>query len=259
MRGPPALGLHEQLGLRRDPFHFGSDLAVVRPDDYGAAPAIDGRRRQDVGDERPPGDGMQHLRLQRPHAGPLAGCEHHGHARVCFHWPIRLCCRGLTAPPGSAQSGAKTRASAPACSLGCSLRLVLCRMIRGGRETGMVRSKARALELDDDGGDHPMLGRFLLWAGLAAVAMGFDALAAQTRTGSQRIAALLDNDGSSTTVAIRSEALAGSTRPTEADLETRRVAEQVRALTADRDRLLARLDALERNIEVTGAISREAP
>jgi hypothetical protein len=122
----------------------------------------------------------------------------------------------------------------------------------------MARSKARVIELDDDSGDHPMLGRFLLWAGLAAVAMGFAALAAQTRTGAQRIAALLDNDGSSTTVAIRSEALAGSTRPTEADLESRRVAEQVRQLTADRDRLLARIDALERNVEVTGSLPREA-
>jgi hypothetical protein len=104
-----------------------------------------------------------------------------------------------------------------------------------------------------------MLGRFLLWAGLAAVAVGFAALAAQTRTGAQRIAALLDNDGSSTTVAIRSEALAGSTRTTETDLETRRVAEQVRLLTADRDHLLARIDALERNVEVTGTIPRDAP
>jgi len=121
----------------------------------------------------------------------------------------------------------------------------------------MARSKARALELDDDSGDHPMLGRFLLWAGLAAVAMGFAALAAQTRTGSQRIAALLDNDGISTTVAIRSEALAG--RPTEADAETRRLGDQVRQLTADRDRLMARLDTLERNIEVTGSVQREAP
>ena len=44
------------------------------------------------------------------------------------------------------------------------------------------------------------------------------------------------------------------------DVETRRLAEAVRALSADRERLLTRITALERNVDdVTGSIKRQPP
>ena len=119
-------------------------------------------------------------------------------------------------------------------------------------------ARGGAVELDDGGSDHSVLGRFLLWAGLAAVALGLAALAAQTQTGAQRLAGLMGR-GSATTVAARSAALVAPPRPSEAEAETRRLAEQVRLLAADRDRLLARVDALERNVEATGSIPRDTP
>jgi hypothetical protein len=49
---------------------------------------------------------------------------------------------------------------------------------------------------------------------------------------------------------------AAAPRPAESD-EARRLAESVRLLAADRDRLQARIDALERNLDVTGSIPRD--
>jgi len=48
-------------------------------------------------------------------------------------------------------------------------------------------------------------------------------------------------------------------RPSDAEIESRRLAEAVRLLTADRDRVLARLETLEHSLEVTGSIPRGLP
>src|SRR5262249_60540877 len=49
------------------------------------------------------------------------------------------------------------------------------------------------------------------------------------------------------------------TRAADMENETRRLSETVQALTADRDRLLARVASLERSLEeVTGSIKRQA-
>src|SRR5690348_9502479 len=105
---------------------------------------------------------------------------------------------------------------------------------------------------DEEGWDNPMLGRFLLWAGLAAVALGSVALAAQSQTGAQRLALFLGRGGAG----AKSPGLIAN-RPSDAELETRRLADAVRNLAADRDRLQARLDALERNIDVTASVPRD--
>lgn len=121
----------------------------------------------------------------------------------------------------------------------------------------MARHAQEAIEYDDEGSETSVLGRFLLWAGLAAVALGSAALAAQTPTGAQRLAALLGRGAPpASTIASRSGPVMPG-RPSEAEIESRRLAETVRTLSADRDRLLARLDALERNIDVTGALPRD--
>src|SRR5262245_35861963 len=121
----------------------------------------------------------------------------------------------------------------------------------------------RNIDIEDEASDYSVLGRHLLWAGVAAVALGIAVLAAQSQTGTQRLAGISGRDSGSAT-APRAPAPASpprqaesAARPAEADAETRRLGETVRQLTADRDRLLARIDALERSLDVTGSIPRE--
>jgi hypothetical protein len=47
-------------------------------------------------------------------------------------------------------------------------------------------------------------------------------------------------------------------RAADTDIEQRRLAESIRLLAADRDRLLARLEALERNLDLTASLPRES-
>jgi hypothetical protein len=70
----------------------------------------------------------------------------------------------------------------------------------------------------------------------------------------QRIAALIN--GTPAPATTRSAPVM-ATRPAESDSEAKRLAESVKLLAADRDRLLARIDALERNMEVTGSIAQD--
>jgi hypothetical protein len=81
------------------------------------------------------------------------------------------------------------------------------------------------------------------WSGIAILCVAAAVVAAYTETGAHRLA--------SSDSAMR----ASGAPPSAADSETRRLADAVRVLTADRDRLAARVSALERNLDdVTGAI-----
>jgi hypothetical protein len=81
------------------------------------------------------------------------------------------------------------------------------------------------------------------WSGIAILSVAAAVVAAYTETGAHRLAA-----GDSPATANRAPS-SGS------DSETRRLADVVRALAADRDRLAARVSALERNLDdVTGSI-----
>jgi len=118
----------------------------------------------------------------------------------------------------------------------------------------------RNIDVEDEASDYSVLGRHLLWAGVAAVALGIAVLAAQSQTGTQRLAGIGGRDGGSASTprsATPARQAESAGRPAEADAETRRLAETVRQLAADRDRLLARIDALERSLDVTGSIPRE--
>jgi hypothetical protein len=120
----------------------------------------------------------------------------------------------------------------------------------------MAQRAREAIEYEDEGSGSALFGRFLLWVGLAALAVGSVVWAAQTETGSDRLAHMFDRGGARTAVAPPAAIAAPApARPTEAELEQRRLAETVRTLAADRDRLLARLDTLERNLEVTGSVA----
>src|SRR6516162_1190389 len=81
------------------------------------------------------------------------------------------------------------------------------------------------------------------WSGMTILCVAAAVVVAYTETGAHRLAF---GDP-----AIR----AGAAPPSVSDSETRRLADAVRVLSADRDRLAARVGALERNLDdVTGAI-----
>jgi hypothetical protein len=101
------------------------------------------------------------------------------------------------------------------------------------------------------------VGRSALWAGFAMVAMIAAILTARSETGARRINEALN---------VISEPAEAAHAPVPqiaydpvAEAQTRRLAERVRTLSADRERLLARLDALERAVDVTGSIAHRPP
>jgi hypothetical protein len=121
----------------------------------------------------------------------------------------------------------------------------------------MAQRAHQAIDFDDDGSSGSLLGRSLLWAGLAAIAVGSVVLAAQSQTGGQRLAQILGDDPGPVVSVRATPPPPVVVRSPEADAESRRVAEAVRLLAADRDQLLARLDQLERSLDVTASTPRE--
>jgi hypothetical protein len=92
--------------------------------------------------------------------------------------------------------------------------------------------------------------RIGIWAGLALVSVALAYLAARSETGTQRIAGIFESKPAAT----RGKQLAE--RPFDAEIEARRLNEAVRLLAADRDRLLARINTLERGLDdVTGSVA----
>ncbi|MEJ0076972.1 MAG: hypothetical protein WDO17_16310 [Alphaproteobacteria bacterium] len=95
------------------------------------------------------------------------------------------------------------------------------------------------------------LARLGAWISLATLAVIVVTFVARTESGLRRIATLL----APAEAARTSKAPQLANRPPDQEVEQRRLAEAVRNLTADRDRLAARLTVLERNLdEVTGSI-----
>jgi hypothetical protein len=120
----------------------------------------------------------------------------------------------------------------------------------------MARRARNPIEYDEEDVGSSLLARSLMWGGLAVIALGGATLAGQSETGAQRLYTLLYGaDPRATARVVAPSPPAPAARSAESEAEAKRLAESVRALAADRDRLLARLDALERNIEVTGSVS----
>jgi pyruvate/2-oxoglutarate dehydrogenase complex dihydrolipoamide acyltransferase (E2) component len=102
--------------------------------------------------------------------------------------------------------------------------------------------------------DMRSLRRLAAWGACAALSLTLAVLAASSEPGSQRLASL----GAGKATAARS-AVATGAQPTQppSDAEAKRLAEAVRILAADRDRMLARINSLQQNLDdVTGAINR---
>jgi tetrahydromethanopterin S-methyltransferase subunit B len=95
--------------------------------------------------------------------------------------------------------------------------------------------------------------RLGVWIGLATVAVLATVLAARTETGVRRIATLLTPPAADARTTKAPVQLAN--RQSDQEAEQRRLSETVRTLAADRDRLMARINTLERSLDdVTGSI-----
>ena len=103
------------------------------------------------------------------------------------------------------------------------------------------------------------LARLGVWIGLATVAVLTAVLTARTETGVRRIASLLTPAPAEPVRSAKGPAPQIANRQFDQETEQRRLAEAVRTLAVDRDRLAARLNTLERNVEdVTGSIGPAA-
>jgi hypothetical protein len=100
--------------------------------------------------------------------------------------------------------------------------------------------------------------RLASWGAAAAAALMLAVFAARSDTGSRRMAATLGPASTKSTAPQPDSLAAAAARTAELEFETRQMAIALRSLSADRDRLLARVTVLERNLDdVTGSISRQ--
>jgi hypothetical protein len=122
-------------------------------------------------------------------------------------------------------------------------------MMAGRQSNGDVKGRAF---------DMRSLLRLGLWGTAATAALALTVLTAYSTTGSHRLQVALSgptNEGPSALPAVQTAGRAG-----EFERDTQRLSETVRALAADRDRLITRLATLERSLEdITGAIKRQPP
>jgi hypothetical protein len=112
--------------------------------------------------------------------------------------------------------------------------------------------------IDDESDASPIDMRSLtflgLWGGAAAAGLLVVAVATHTESGQRRLA-LAFSGGTAPVAAVEER----RTTTRDAEIENRRLSDQLRNLSEDRDRLLARMTVLERNYEdVTGSIGRLA-
>ena len=99
--------------------------------------------------------------------------------------------------------------------------------------------------------------RFGIWIALATAAVLTAVIAARTEAGLRRIASLISPGQPAAVRSAKDVQLAN--RQFDQEAEQRRVSEAIRLLAADRDRLMARLNSLERGLDdVTGSISSGA-
>jgi hypothetical protein len=99
------------------------------------------------------------------------------------------------------------------------------------------------------------LTRLGVWIALATVAVLTAALAARTETGVRRVAGLVASEPAQPVRSAKGP-VQPAHRQFEQEAEQRRLGEAIRVLAADRDRLLARVNTLERNLDdVTGSIA----
>lgn len=102
------------------------------------------------------------------------------------------------------------------------------------------------------------LMRLAAWGAAAAAALMLAVFATRSELGTRRMAAVFGTDPQS--ARLQSVPSPVAARTAELEFETRQMAAALRSLSADRDRLLARVTVLERSVDdvVTGSIPRAA-
>jgi hypothetical protein len=117
------------------------------------------------------------------------------------------------------------------------------------------RSRSDPFEQDEERFDLRRLGRAALWALGAALAVVTVGAAAQSETGARRMATAFNSLPAAWRPAVPSPAADPQpVRTAMPEPEARRLADTIKVLSAERDRLVARLDALERSADVTGSV-----
>jgi hypothetical protein len=103
------------------------------------------------------------------------------------------------------------------------------------------------------------LRRLAIWGGTATMALVMAVVAGYSDNASRQPTAAAGATGAPGNVQKSDGRTARlDARPTEIEAETQRLADAVRVLTADRDRMVARIGTLERNLEdITGTIKRQ--
>jgi hypothetical protein len=101
--------------------------------------------------------------------------------------------------------------------------------------------------------------RLACWGAMATTALLLAVFATRSDLGSRRMAAIFGPATATQTTPLPPAPSPAAARAAELEFESRQMAVAVRSLSADRDRLLARVTVLERNLDdVTGSISRAA-
>jgi len=121
------------------------------------------------------------------------------------------------------------------------------------RQPRYASSRSYSYE-DEDHIDMRPLVRLGVWGFSAVIAIGVAVLAGRTEVGAARASAAL--------AALRNSPMEllnpGASEASRAEAEVKDLAETVKALTADRDRLAARVASLEQSLtDLTGSIARE--
>lgn len=113
------------------------------------------------------------------------------------------------------------------------------------------------IELEELTGEPPqqLISRLLTWGGIALFCLGAVILAARSQTGAERLAQLFQ------TAPPQQQRVAAPPQPASDPLlvyETRRLADEVRRLAAEREQLMERVATMERTVgDVTASIPRQ--
>ena len=119
----------------------------------------------------------------------------------------------------------------------------------------MARPTDIVVDGDDEGLNIGAALKFVAWGSVAASAAAIVVLVAQTESGAQRLAQILSGPTRAAADSMPVQKVNPlAARLAETEGEAQRLGETVRRLTADRDKVVARLDALERNADVTGSV-----
>jgi hypothetical protein len=129
-------------------------------------------------------------------------------------------------------------------------------MFSMGRFAGFNMARGQEPSLYQRSGRMKVLLRLAGWGTAASLALTVAVFTATSNTGSRRLAAALTPTANQAIAAVPAVPVA---RFQETEAETRRLANAVQSLHSDRERLLARIASLERNLEdVTGSIQRQS-